>query len=91
MARIEVRVRVDFGTGQAIGPGKVALLQALDRTGSLSQAARELDMSYRRAWLLLKALNDLTDALRLGPPVMTADELGARANNLASLNFEIRN
>lgn len=30
-----------------------------------------------------EALNDLTDALRLGPPAMTADELGARANNLA--------
>ena len=45
------------GAALAIGPGKVALLEAVARTGSLSQAARELKMSYRRGWLLLDSLN----------------------------------
>ena len=41
----------------AIGPGKITLLEAIDRTGSITCAARDLDMSYRRAWLLLDELN----------------------------------
>jgi molybdate transport system regulatory protein len=40
-----------------VGPGKIALLEAIQRTGSLSQAARDLGMSYRRGWLLLSSLN----------------------------------
>ena len=40
-----------------MGPGKAALLQAIDRTGSISAAGRELGMSYRRAWLLVDTMN----------------------------------
>jgi len=52
-----VRFRVDLGREEAIGPGKIALLEQIERSGSLSQAARELGMSYRRAWQLLDSLN----------------------------------
>jgi molybdate transport system regulatory protein len=52
-----IRFRVDFGRRQAVGPGKIALLERIGQTGSLSQAARDLHMSYRRAWLLLESLN----------------------------------
>jgi molybdate transport system regulatory protein len=52
-----VRFRVDFGRDEAVGPGKIALLEHIGRGGSLSQAARELGMSYRRAWQLLASLN----------------------------------
>jgi len=52
-----VRFRVDFGRDRAVGPGKIALLEHIARGGSLSQAARELGMSYRRAWQLLDSLN----------------------------------
>ena len=41
-----------------LGPGKIALLEWIDRTGSLSAAGRSLGMSYRRAWLLLHSVND---------------------------------
>ena len=54
---LNVRLRVDFGPESSIGPGKIALLEHIDSSGSLSQAARELGMSYRRAWLLLDNLN----------------------------------
>jgi len=40
-----------------MGPGKAALAEAIDRTGSISAAAREMGMSYRRAWQLVEALN----------------------------------
>ena len=52
-----VRVRIDFDSGPSIGPGKVALLERIGVCGSLSQAARELGLSYRRAWNLLDDLN----------------------------------
>jgi molybdate transport system regulatory protein len=40
-----------------LGPGKVELLELIDRHGSISEAARAMDMSYRRAWLLVAELN----------------------------------
>src|SRR5262245_15316341 len=53
----KLTLRVDFGSGRALGPGKVRLLEAIDRTGSISQAGRDLGMSYRRAWLLVDDMN----------------------------------
>src|SRR4051794_32949966 len=41
-------IRVDLGPGLRIGPGKIALLEAIDATGSISAAGRKLGMSYRR-------------------------------------------
>lgn len=55
--RQTVRFRVDFTPMCSIGPGKIDLLEGIQRTGSLRQAALALGMSYRRAWLLLDALN----------------------------------
>ena len=45
------------GDTVALGPGKVALLEAVHEHGSISAAARSLGMSYRRAWLLIDELN----------------------------------
>jgi molybdate transport system regulatory protein len=50
-------IRVDLASGARIGPGKIALLEAIERHGSISAAGRELRMSYRRAWDLVEALN----------------------------------
>ena len=44
-------------TDLAIGPGKVALLEAIDETGSITSSAKRLGMSYRRAWLLVEETN----------------------------------
>ncbi len=41
----------------AMGPGKAQLVELIDSTGSISAAAREIGMSYRRAWQLVDALN----------------------------------
>ena len=54
---LKVKVRIDFDDAHSVGPGKIALLERMRDCGSLSQAARELDMSYRRAWQLLDSLN----------------------------------
>ena len=52
-----LRIRVDIAPGQWIGPGKEQLLDEIARTGSISAAARAMDMSYRRAWLLVEEMN----------------------------------
>jgi len=51
------RLRVLLGSAIAVGPGKADLLEAIDRCGSISAAARSLGMSYRRAWLLADTMN----------------------------------
>jgi molybdate transport system regulatory protein len=51
------RLRINKGKDIAVGPGKVALLEAIVRTGSITGAAKELKMSYRRAWLLVDDMN----------------------------------
>lgn len=53
----EIRFRIDFDDGCSVGVGKIRLLEAVAHTGSLSRAAREIAMSYRRAWLLIDSLN----------------------------------
>jgi molybdate transport system regulatory protein len=53
----KVKLRIDLAPGVAIGPGKIELLEAIADSGSLSEAARQLGMSYRRAWVLLDSLN----------------------------------
>ena len=56
-ARGATKLRVMFGTEIAIGPGKAELLEAIAATGSISESARRLGMSYRRAWLLVDTMN----------------------------------
>jgi len=57
MAGPRLSIRIDLTSGGRIGPGKIALLEAIRSTGSISASARSLGMSYRRAWLLVEEVN----------------------------------
>lgn len=59
LSRVTLRLRIVFPEERQIGPGKVDLLEAIERTGSISSAARALGMSYRRAWLLVDEIGKL--------------------------------
>lgn len=65
-----------------MGPGKADLLDAIAMHGSISAAAKAMDMSYRRAWLLVDAMNRCWS----GPLVETvaggSSERGARVTSL---------
>ena len=51
-------IRLNLGpSGVRIGPGKINLLEQVGETGSIAAAGRTLNMSYRRAWLLIDSLN----------------------------------
>ncbi|WP_316193611.1 winged helix-turn-helix domain-containing protein [Bradyrhizobium sp. SZCCHNRI1029] len=50
-------LRIDLDDGSRIGPGKIALLENIERHGSISAAGRAMDMSYKRAWDLVDEIN----------------------------------
>jgi molybdate transport system regulatory protein len=70
---VRFRLRVSKGPDIAIGPGKIDLLEAIGKTGSISAAAKTLGMSYRRAWVLVDTMNRCFHA-----PVVSAETGGSR-------------
>lgn len=71
-------LRVALTSRHHIGPGKVRLLELIDGLGSISAAARAMDMSYRRAWLLVENMNTM-----FREPVLTPAVGGARGGGAA--------
>lgn len=55
--QLKSSIRLVLGDDTAMSPGKADLLDAIIRTGSISAGARSMDMSYRRAWLLVDEMN----------------------------------
>ena len=56
-----IRFRIDFTESSNVGPGKIDLLESIKEHGSVSEAARRMGLSYRRAWLILDSLNKSFD------------------------------
>jgi molybdate transport system regulatory protein len=54
---ISLIVRVDLGVHGRLGPGKMLLLEHIEKFGSISAAGRAMNMSYRQAWDLVDQLN----------------------------------
>jgi molybdate transport system regulatory protein len=50
-------IRINLGKNARIGPGKIALLEEVEKNGSISGGGRALKMSYRRAWELIEEMN----------------------------------
>jgi molybdate transport system regulatory protein len=73
-----IRFRIDFHDGSSVGIGKITLLEAIARNGSLSSAARDIGMSYRRAWLLIDSMNTDFDTPVISATVGGSGGGGAR-------------
>ena len=71
-------LRLDFDADRRLGPGKVALLEAIRDTGSISGAGRAHAMSYRRAWLLVEEMNRM-----FAEPLVAARPGGAKGGGAA--------
>ncbi len=52
-----LQLRLFFAHGAMLGPGKAELLEHIRDTGSISAAGRAMEMSYKRAWMLVDAMN----------------------------------
>ncbi len=72
-------IRIDLAEGGRVGPGKIAVLEEIARSGSISAAGRALGISYRRTWKLVEELNQ-----SLGKPVVEA-AAGGQGGGGASL------
>lgn len=82
LSRASLRLRIVFPDERQIGPGKADLLEAIGRTGSISSAARDLGMSYRRAWLLMDELGKLFKR-----PILTTAAGGAHGGGAELTDF----
>ena len=68
-----LRLRIVFGDDAMLGPGKADLLEHIRDTGSIAAAGRRMDMSYKRAWMLVEEMNG---AFR--DPVVSSTRGGAK-------------
>ncbi|WP_369114939.1 winged helix-turn-helix domain-containing protein [Edwardsiella tarda] len=71
-----VRPRVYINDNISLGPGKIDILRAIDGFNSLSAAAKDLGIPYKRAWLLVDTLNK-----GIGKPVVTSATGGAKGGS----------
>ena len=81
---VKSKLWIESGGRPFFGLGKVLLLQAIDRLGSISQAAKEANISYRKAWSYIKAMEE-----RLGIPLVEC-KAGGKNGGGATLTPEIR-
>ena len=73
-----IRLRIVLGDGAMIGPGKADLLDGIARTGSIAAAGRAMGMSYKRAWMLVEALNAM-----FGAPLVDSSRGGSGGGHAA--------
>ena len=78
----QVRVSIVFESGARIGPGKIKLLESVRDTGSISAAARDMGMDYKRAWTLIDSMNRA-----FTEPVITTSPGGSRGGGTALTAF----
>jgi molybdate transport system regulatory protein len=57
MTGIHISISLDVPNGNRIGPGEIALLEAIRTQGSITAAARYLGICYRTGWLLVQEIN----------------------------------
>jgi molybdate transport system regulatory protein len=57
MANNQLKIRIANDSSVVMGPGKAELLETIDACGSISSAAKQMHMSYRRAWELVDVMN----------------------------------
>lgn len=77
-----LKIRITNGSAIAMGPGKADLLEAIDACGSISSAARQMQMSYRRAWELVDVMNKC-----FNQPVVTSSPGGQHGGGAQLTEF----
>jgi len=82
MTKSSLKIRVTNGNLIAMGPGKADLLEAIDTSGSISAAAKQMGMSYRRAWELVDVMNKC-----FKQPLVTSSSGGAHGGGAQLTEF----
>lgn len=58
MYKIKSRIWIEIDGNMFLGEGRIQLLKSIEQTKSLSKSAKELNMSYKKAWNLIDAVNN---------------------------------
>jgi len=74
--KVRSKVWIDDDHGRVIfGSGRVRMLEAIDRLGSMNKAAKELNMSYRALWGRIKSTEE-----RIGAKVLVTKPGGGKGS-----------
>lgn len=82
LAMAKLSIRIAFEGAEPFGPGKVRLLELIEKEGSIRAAAAAMNMSYRHAWLLLQAVEDTFGAPAVATSTGGAGGGGAKLTEL---------
>jgi len=74
--RLNGRIWIETDSGRLLGPGRVELLERIKASGSIRQAALQMEMSYKQAWDLINDMNERFDA-----PLVVAQRGGKGGGN----------
>ena len=55
--KIKSRIWIEHDDKVLLGKGRISLLKAIEETGSLSKAAKSMNLSYKKAWHLVDSIN----------------------------------
>ncbi|RYE10309.1 MAG: LysR family transcriptional regulator [Sphingobacteriaceae bacterium] len=69
--KLSGRIWLETPDGKVLGAGRVELLERIQESGSLRQAALQMKMSYKQAWEMIRHMNQ-----QLGEPVIIANRGG---------------
>lgn len=68
---VHIKIWIEKNGESILGPGRLSILQAIERTGSLTKAAKECNISFRKAWKLINEINE-----KLSQPVIYTERGG---------------
>jgi molybdate transport system regulatory protein len=88
MNNANLKIRIASGSSTAMGPGKAELLSLIQEQGSISSAAKQMKMSYRRAWELVDVMNKCFDQPIVSSTVGGSHGGGAQLTEFGRLILE---
>ena len=92
---IKSRIWICTENGTYLGEGRISLLKAIDKHGSISKAAKDMKMSYKKAWKLVDSMNSRGDQLlvirKTGGSGGGGSELSEAGRKAIALFKELRN
>ena len=81
---VSLRIQIKLGADARIGQGKIRLLEEIEKTGSISAAARAVGMTYRRGWELIDQMNRV-----FGQPLVSGTSGGNGGAEVTPLGRDI--
>jgi molybdate transport system regulatory protein len=86
--KIEVRLWIQEAEGLFLGIGKIWLLENIQKTGSITNAVKEIKMAYRQAWQLVEEINQRAESLLDEKAIVNFYEIEKSIKDFAQQEFQ---